>query len=488
VIEAPASAAELHHFTQAVAPIVSTPISTGERGKHRPHRRPSSIGTIQEDSPGTRYQPNGEIVLWQSKLRLAFVLIAGTVLGEMYLAKLLDGPVGAVGVIAGLYLVAIGAVCVVVRRTREARDWHIIAAVTADILLIFGTTFLLVPPQYYARTLLFSFVILHMTEFYYGRALAYIALGTISLAYLEMVRNAIVQGAALSWPQELLSLGAFAAAGASFVFHYGNFKERLQKIVLLFERAEEGDFSRTYDVEADMRPDGITMVGRAYNRVASQLAALVLTDPLSGCHNRRGFDQQLEREIARATRHGTHIALIALDVDAFKSINDNHGHLAGDAVIREVGALLRDLVRTSDVVARTGGDEFMLLLPETEQEGAFRLASRIREAVATRDFQGVRGKRRITVSIGVVSDLAVDENIAQDLRSRADEALYAAKDAGRDRVCLWTPELRAIAVTAAHHRVTTPLQHGRYIPGPGTGDQGPAETPGRKREGKAKAS
>ena len=448
---------------------MSKPTPTAERGRYRSHRRSSTPGA-PDDAPVTRYQPNGEIVFWQSKLRLAFVLIAGTVLAEMFLAKLLDGPITTIGVIAGLYLVAIGAVCLVVHRTGGARDWHIVATVTADILLIFGTTFLLVPPQYYARTLLFAFVILHMTEFYYGRSLAYIALGTISLAYLEMVRNAMAQGAPLEWPQELLSLAAFAAGGWSFVFHYGNFKERLQKIALLFERAEEGDFSRTYDVEADARPDSITMVGRAYNRVASQLAALVLTDPLSGCHNRRGFDQQLEREISRATRHGTHLALIALDVDAFKAINDNHGHLAGDAVIREVGALLRDLVRTSDVVARTGGDEFMLLLPETEQEGAFRLATRVREAVASREFAGVRGKRRITVSIGVVADQAPSENIAQDLRSRADEALYAAKDAGRDRVCLWTPELRAIAVTAAHHRVTTPLQHGS-LPGNPSGEQ-----------------
>ena len=456
--------------TKAVEVIPSTATPSAERGRYRPRR--STLVSGHEDLAATRHQPNGQIVFWQSKLRLAFVLIAGTVLGEMYLATLLEGPVGTVGIIAGLYLVAVGAVCLVVHRTGGARDWHIVATVTADILLIFGTTFLLVPPQYYARTLLFAFVILHMTEFYYGRSLAYIALGTVSLAYLEMVRNAIAQGAPLLWPQELISLAAFAAAGWSFVFHYGNFKERLQKIVVLFERAEEGDFSRAYDVEADIRPDSITMVGRAYNRVASQLAALVLTDPLSGCHNRRGFDQQLEREIARATRHGTHLALIALDVDAFKAINDNHGHLAGDAVIREIGALVRDLVRTSDVVARTGGDEFMLLLPETEQEGAFRLATRIREAVATRDFQGVRGKRHITVSIGVVADQAPDENIAQDLRSRADEALYAAKDAGRDRVCLWTPELRAIAVTAAHHRVTTPLQNNR-LSGHTSGEQTP---------------
>ena len=103
-----------------------------------------------------------------------------------------------------------------------------------------------------------------------------------------------------------------------------------------------------------------------------------------------------------------------------------------------------------DVVARTGGDEFTLLLPDTNAAGAFRLASRIREEVATRRFDGISGKIPVTVSIGIVAVRAVEENIIHDLHSRADEALYAAKDAGRNQVSVWTPNLRAIAVTRAN--------------------------------------
>jgi diguanylate cyclase (GGDEF)-like protein len=191
------------------------------------------------------------------------------------------------------------------------------------------------------------------------------------------------------------------------------------------------------------------MVGRAYNRVRSQLSSLVLTDALSGCLNRRGLEQHLGQEVSRAARNGSELALIALDVDHFKNINDSFGHLAGDSVIHEVGELLRGAARVGDVVARTGGDEFTLLLPDTNAAGAFRLATRIREEVAGRRFDGISGKIPVTVSIGLVAVRAVEENIIHDLHSRADEALYAAKDAGRNQVSIWTPNLRAIAVTRA---------------------------------------
>jgi diguanylate cyclase (GGDEF)-like protein len=100
------------------------------------------------------------------------------------------------------------------------------------------------------------------------------------------------------------------------------------------------------------------VVGRAYNRVRAQLSSLVLTDQLSGCLNRRGLEQQLSREISRAVRSGKELSLVALDIDYFKRINDTFGHLAGDAVIQEVGELLREVARAGDLVARTRGDEF----------------------------------------------------------------------------------------------------------------------------------
>src|SRR5262249_6136679 len=136
--------------------------------------------------------------------------------------------------------------------------------------------------------------------------------------------------------------------------------------VALFESAQEGDFADAYNADADTSPDAITRVGRAYNEVRLQLASMVLTDPLTGCLNRRGLDQAIAREIARSGRSGSELSVLAIDLDHFKAINDTYGHVAGDIVLREFGALLAHAARAGDIVARAGGEEFLALLPDTD--------------------------------------------------------------------------------------------------------------------------
>jgi diguanylate cyclase (GGDEF)-like protein len=400
----------------------------------------------------TLEQANGEILLWQSRIRLGFALLLASV-GVALLASdnVSSFSSSSIAAVVAYVLVTV-LLTMLVRRTGEATQGVVLAVVAADILFVFAITGVATPPAYYGRSLLLGFAILHLSEFYFGRKIAWGALAAIVIGYLGMIREVTGPGRALGWPQELWSLTVFVLAASSFIIHYGSFKDRLHRISKLFERAQEGDFSEEFDVEGEARPDGVTMVGRAYNRVRAQLANLVLTDPLSGCLNRRGLEQQLKRELARAARTGKDVALLALDVDYFKDINDSWGHQAGDTVIQEVGELLRSIARGGDCVARTGGDEFTLLLPETSAAGAFRLATRVREAVSLHRFQGV-SKLAVSVSIGLVADRVHDENILHDLHSRADEALYAAKDAGRDRVSIWTPNLRALAVTRATQQV-----------------------------------
>jgi len=246
----------------------------------------------------------------------------------------------------------------------------------------------------------------------------------------------------MAWPEEFWSVTLFALAAVVFIMQYGSFQRRLQNIVVLFENAEEGDFSKSYDIKADKNPDAITRVGRAYNRVRTQLASMVLTDPLTACLNRRGFDQAMTRELARSTRAGDQLSLISIDIDHFKQVNDNYGHLAGDAVLREFGVLLLQKARGADLVARTGGEEFSILLPDTDTEGAYNAAVRVCDIVRTHPFM-VNGRRlQLTISVGVASAMSVhEESAAASLKQRADEALYAAKRGGRDRACIWADEM-----------------------------------------------
>ena len=133
-------------------------------------------------------------------------------------------------------------------------------------------------------------------------ARAALALAAVVTCYVAMVESVIRAGGSLVWGDELLSVVLFTIAGGVFVLQYGSFQRRLGRIIDLFAGAEEGDFTNSYDVSADRAPDAITEVGRAYNRVRSQLASMVLSDPLTSCLNRRGLDQALARSLRRESR------------------------------------------------------------------------------------------------------------------------------------------------------------------------------------------
>ena len=344
----------------------------------------------------------------------------------------------ATGLYAGLAFVA-GRVA---RRGTLPR-WIMLAGLASDVMIVFALTIPISSPEHYSRALIFAFFALHLATFYFGRLEAFSMAGLCVVAYVAVVQVSIARGVPLHWHEELGSLGFFALAAGVLLLEHGSVGLRLTNIVRLFERAEEGDFSEAYDDQKDGRPDAVTQVGRAYNRVRRQLASLVLTDPLTGCVNRRGFDQALTREVARSARAGSELALLALDLDHFKVVNDTLGHLAGDAVLAEVGALLLRTAREGDIVARTGGEEFSIILPDTSATGAYQLATRLCESTRQHAFSGGANGVRLTVSIGVVSSspkLHVStREIAEVLKGRSDDALYAAKRGGRDRVRVWTP-------------------------------------------------
>jgi two-component system cell cycle response regulator len=196
------------------------------------------------------------------------------------------------------------------------------------------------------------------------------------------------------------------------------------------------------------------VIGRAYNQMRERLQSIVLTDPLSGCFNRRGLNQLAEREVSRAIRQKKEIAVLAIDLDHFKRINDEFGHLTGDEVIREVGDLLRRTARDADVVARFGGEEFTILAPDSSEEGAIILAERVMDAFRSYKFRSLPPEIRITTSVGVAADFARDDEIAKTLLARADEALYVAKHNGRDRAVVWHAGMRAFDGSASRPRAS----------------------------------
>jgi len=161
------------------------------------------------------------------------------------------------------------------------------------------------------------------------------------------------------------------------------------------------------------------------------------TDPLTGLANRSTFDDRLEAEFGRTRGTGQPLSLIIMDIDQFKTFNDQFGHSAGDAALRIVARTLRERSRSSDVVARFGGEEFTVILPNTDLQGALILAERFRSAIENSRWD----RRPVTVSVGVAE---ATESVAgpADLVDRADGALYEAKRRGRNRVIETHPSFK----------------------------------------------
>lgn len=208
----------------------------------------------------------------------------------------------------------------------------------------------------------------------------------------------------------------------------------VERRALLREREELLTALRRANWELEQRVEERTRELSARNRELEEahqrIEELARTDPLTGVSNRRGLADQASREIPRARRTGQPIALVMLDLDHFKAINDQLGHDVGDAVLRAVGALLRESLRPYDVAARLGGEEFAAFLPGCRLEDAAGIAERLRAGLARMAIPGV--SRPITASFGVTTFRA-DEDLESALR-RVDRALYRSKHAGRNLV------------------------------------------------------
>lgn len=169
-----------------------------------------------------------------------------------------------------------------------------------------------------------------------------------------------------------------------------------------------------------------------------ELEHLVVTCPLTGIYNRRYFELRFAEELARAKRYRHGMSLALVDIDFFKSVNDNYGHQVGDYVLKRFAKILRDEVRSTDIVARYGGEEFAIVFPESHPEEIMPVCIRMRQSIQRKSFETPRGEIHLTASFGISCVPSEEIGITRnELLQRADECLYRAKEEGRNRIVLY---------------------------------------------------
>ncbi len=185
----------------------------------------------------------------------------------------------------------------------------------------------------------------------------------------------------------------------------------------------------------------IQLLNSKLREANQKLHQISIEDALTGLYNRRYFDDRVGHEIARTKRFGRDLALAMIDIDFFKHFNDTAGHPAGDRALATIGAIIRNSVRETDLPFRYGGEEFVIILPETTAESATYVAERIRSAVEKQEFPGESAQPNgaLTISIGV-SMLRADCSNLEEFLSAADKALYKAKSIGRNRVVAYSTD------------------------------------------------
>jgi diguanylate cyclase (GGDEF)-like protein len=244
--------------------------------------------------------------------------------------------------------------------------------------------------------------------------------------------------------------GAFAGVDGTFV-ECGDCEAEGERVELSLDGAGArfgvltlvGTRFQHEDVETASSLVAQAVVALENARLHSIVARQAMTDGLTGLANRRQCDEALTSEIARVSRFGGSFAVVLADLDGFKDLNDTHGHATGDAVLREVGALLQRTLRASDLAGRWGGEEFLLLLRETSLRGALELAERVRSALEACTILAVDGTPlHVTASFGVG---VFDADEDADVVAAADAALYVAKRGGKNRVAPLIREVQPLA-------------------------------------------
>jgi diguanylate cyclase (GGDEF)-like protein len=397
---------------------------------------PASTPELEETLHRDRESLVRDALLWQRWVRYAGLLalvVLALVLGERSNRDMLI-PVASVALGYVLCVALTG------ERIRRAATVHAsrlpALLVTADVLALAALVWLTGSPAVASRMLLGALLVVQLAAFYFGWGLGIYAavISAIAFVAITLVLPPQAAGAAPALRDVAFTTGLFTLVSAVLISAYGSFRERMNRRRLFCKLVEDGDLHPVLDLGMDKRPDDLTLLAQSFESMRARLGEQIGTDPLTGCLNRRAFETRLRTELRQAKRRANTLAVLAIDLDHFKTINDTHGHPFGDLVLSGLANIMKETARDTDAVARLGGDEFIVVLPDTGWEGALTFAERIRRRVDETTFSTPRASMRITISIGVALARGTDPISAAALMQEADQSLYKAKSGGRNRV------------------------------------------------------
>ena len=377
-----------------------------------------------------------EVLLWQRLVRylaIGTLVLLWLVFGTSVEQSVLPIAIVSVGYVA---LVMLTGWVLGKHAAPGLQAWFPSLLITADVIAITCFCYVTSAPQQFHRVLLLGILSVQLGVFYFGRRHGVLAAGLTALAYLyaTIVLPPFIAGPRPTSLTVAFNATLFALVSTVLVYTFGSFRERMDALRMYCKVAEAGEVASVPRVGDDRWPDELTLLARSFDSMRVRLAEEVGTDPLTGCFNRRSLESRLRADLRHAKRRGSTVAVAAIDVDLFKEINDTRGHPVGDLVLQQLAGIMKATARETDSVARFGGDEFVIVLPDTGWQGALIFAERLRRRVDDFAFGPAGTPMALTISVGVTLWKPSDAIAPDVILQQADTALYKAKAGGRNRV------------------------------------------------------
>ncbi len=377
-----------------------------------------------------------DVLLWQRWVR--YLALGAMVLLTLLFSSTVQHAFWPLGLIAAGYIGVVMSTAWILQHNRSpaAQTWFPSLLIATDIAALAGFCYLTSAPQQLHRILLLGFLSMQLGVFYFGRKHGWLAASLTMVAYLVFVLGVppFIAGPRPPVLTVEFNVVLFAIISTVLIYTFGSFRERMDALRMYCKIVEHGEVPTLSRVGTERWPDELTLLSRSFQSMHARLAEQIGSDPLTGCLNRRSLEARLRIDLRQARRSNTTLAVTAVDLDHFKEINDSRGHPAGDLVLQQLAGIMKQTARDTDAVARVGGDEFVIILPDTGWQGALAFAERLRRRVDDFTFGPPGIPMSTTISVGVALARAGEQISTDMLLKEADAALYKAKVAGRNRV------------------------------------------------------